>query len=73
MTRVTNIKTLLMLEKAGHIELHKHTGTEVSCLNGSNVIATYIQNYKNVCFKHNGTEYHVKYVSGSFYPYVYYK
>ena len=67
---VEDLRTLKMLERAGHITLHPHTGKVVRTLNGSAIKAWYIEDNKYSVFEHKGVKYVVEYFSGSFFPYV---
>jgi len=72
MQLVNDLRTLKALEKAGFITLHPHTGKTVTNLVGGKVKAWYIDDYDRPYFTYKGVNYNCKYVSGSFYPYVFY-
>jgi hypothetical protein len=67
---VNSLAVLKSLQKAGHITLHRHTGTKVSWY-GQETTAWYIDDSTSRSFEHRGRKFTVEYRSGSFNPYVY--
>jgi len=68
--QVTDVRTLKAMERAGYIELLPETGTKIRTLYGATIKCTYVSDGMP-SFKYNGEQYRTKYVSGTFYPYVF--
>ena len=67
---ISDVRTLKAMERAGNIELLPETGSKISTLSGTIIKCTYIDDGDSF-FKYKGEQYRTKYVSGSFYPYVF--
>jgi len=66
---VRSMAVLKEMEKAGHVTLHGHTGTEVRWYGGP-VRAWYVDDGKR-SFEFCGRKYETRYVDGCFFPYVF--
>ena len=69
MNVVTNISTLKAMEEKGFITLHPHTGRRMNNAFGAETKVCYVDEIPAL-FEFRGRRYGIKWVSGSFYPYV---
>jgi len=70
MQTVRNLNTLKAMERAGHIKLHRQTGSKITGLYRREKFTCYYVDEGSYSFDYKGKKYGVKYFDGCFCPYV---